>query len=247
MTPEKLCNYLIPVEESFNWDGAKKVLVAGGKAVLGTIGVGLRNFAIFTAALFGLLAIAVVRSEKAAKRAAQRLANPTPEERESLQIFEESWKPALLQFKTNCKKDFDKWNRQHKDLNYDNTISFDDREIIYPQTSGYGGYCAYGVSLINFDYGSKAYNTEDPDDYRNGCREEPLTDEIGKSLQAALKTIKPLIDKWKSESRKFSPYFEMLIDYQDNDPDYPYIDIVLRCKWVDKDGIIKPNLPAYKG
>lgn len=241
MTPEKICEYLIPVEEGVNWDGVKQLLAAGGKSLLSAVGKGLRNFAIFTAAMFGLLAVCVIRSEKNAKRAAARLANPTPEEQKSLRIFEENWKPALLKFKASCKKDFDKWNRQNKALNYDNTIKFDDGEIIYPHQSGYGGYCAYGVSLIQFDYGSKAY-IDDPDEFR----EEPRTKEIGESLQAALRSLKPLIDKWKAESKKFSPYFEMLIDYQDNDPDYPFINIVLRCKWVDKDGILKPNLPVYK-
>ncbi|MCM1213998.1 MAG: hypothetical protein NC548_05710 [Lachnospiraceae bacterium] len=239
-------DYMIPAEEGAVWDALKPHLKTAGKSLLVGAGKTLRNFAIFVGAMAGLIVVACKVSDRNWKQYKERLANPTEEEKKSLKIFESSWVPELKKFHAQCKKDFLTWQRQNRNLNYGNTIVFDDAGIHYPTENARMASFSYGVSLLSFDYGSSAYNTDDPNDDRNGTREEPISEEIGQKLQQALKTLKPLIDRWKSESKKFSPWFELRIEYEDSDAYYPYVSVVLTCAHVDKDGIIKPNLPPYK-
>lgn len=59
--------------------------------------------------------------------------------------------------------------------------------------------------------------------------------------------MKPYFDKWKNEAKKFSPYFELELNVEEPDNEYYFCDfnVVLRCKWTDKIGILKPGLPEF--
>lgn len=235
MDSERIKAYMIPAEEGVGLN----LLKFAGKGALSII----KSFAIVVGTLLGLTVILASSSESQRKRAAKRLANPTSEEKESLRIFEEIWRPELLRFHDACKQEFDKWAKKNTALNYGNTIQFGDRSIHYPNKNGYRGYYSYGICLIDLDYGSKAF-IQEGDDY---AQDTPVNAEIGQKLIEALRSLKPLINKWKQDAKKYAPYFEIAISYEDTDPDYPYVDVVLKCNHIDKDGILKPGLPPYKG
>ena len=60
-----------------------------------------------------------------------------------------------------------------------------------------------------------------------------------------MKFLKPLVQKWKNEATKFSPYFEICAGFEE-DEECPQFWITLDCKWVDRDGIVMPGLPKFE-
>ncbi len=171
-----------------------------------------------TAAVLGLGIIAAVAQTKIEKmKLKSRIKNMTEEEKLSRENFLNSWVPELAKFHDIIESDINK-NAQLSKM-------FD--VIALSKTFNIEG--GYNIHLVNLNYEQNKKST---------------IDETTKSISPMDKYIA----KWKNYAKKFMPYFEFMAEY-DNDIDpeeSPLLDIILICKWVDKDGMLKPGLPKFK-
>lgn len=218
-------SYLIPANEGLGMD----LLKAAGKG----IGHFVAAFGIFfglTAILAGSLAISADIRDK---RIANRLANPTPEEKESYNNYTHTWLPEIKKFMDECKKDYVAYTKKQK---HNDLINFTGG------TSNVNKSILYGTRIVSLNHSSKVFFNEVDNEYS----ETPVSEEAAEGAILALKAFKPIIDKWKQRVNKsFKPYFDLCIEYEDTDKDYPYVWVSLICKHVDKDGILKPGLPPF--
>ena len=215
-------SYLI-AEEGFGTD----ILKALGRG----IGSLLKKTAIFLGVTVGLCGLVIIASERTNKRVQQRLANPTPEEKLSRENYLSTWVPKIQEFQKSVQKDIDKLDKTTDIKKY---LYVEERVRDTPDPKvGYG----YGAYLVALEYENIQYRNADGDD-------EP-DPEKAKDFFEKMKFLKPLVQKWKSEAAKFSPYFEICAGFDENE-DYPEFWIVLDCKWLDRDGIIKPGLPKFE-
>ena len=213
-------SYLI-AEEGLGMD----ILKALGRGV----GSLLKKIAIFLGVTIGFCGLLVIASERTAKRVQQRLANPTPEEKLSRENYLSTWVPKIQEFQESVQKDIDKLDK-----------TTDIKKYLYvgkPVSDNLDPRVGYGAYLVALEYENIQYPDADGDD-------EP-DPEKAKDFFEKMKFLKPLVQKWKSEAAKFSPYFEICAGFDENE-DYPEFWIVLDCKWLDRDGIIKPGLPKFE-
>ena len=183
---------------------------------------------IFLGITVGISSLAIAYTVRYEKTAKKRLENMTPEEKLSRKNYLDNWVPKIQEFQKSVIKDIEKFDKQ-----YDFKKFLDVDPVMPDAPSKEHGYGCYILSLNPSELYGDDYDGDSPADV-NKSRE--FNDKV--------KQLKPLIQKWKSEARKFSPYFELIVedDFQNSD-EYPDINICLSCKWVDKYGIIKPGLP----
>ena len=219
---DTLESYMIePAEEGVGTE-ILKFVGKGALKILGKIGI----FLAINIGICSLVISKVVRDEKKCK---ERLANMTPEEKLSRKNYLDTWVPKIQEFQKSVAKDIDKFDKKN------DIKKFLYEESILPDTpskeKGYGAYIA------GIEYSTIQFPDADGDD-------EPDPDKA-KEFTMKLRELKPLIQKWKNEARIFSPYFELMISAEDENEDYPWFEICLSCKWIDRYGIIKPGLPKF--
>ena len=198
------------------------------KALGRGVGSLLKKIAIFLGVTIGVCGLLVIASERTEKRVQQRLANPTPEEKLSRENYLSTWVPKIQEFQESVQKDIDKLDKTtdiKKYLYVGKSVSDNPDPRV-----GYGAY------LVALEYENIQYPDADGDD-------EP-DPEKAKDFLEKMKFLKPLVQKWKNEATKFSPYCEICAGFEE-DEDCPQFWITLDCKWVDRDGIVMPGLPKF--
>lgn len=171
-----------------------------------------------TAAILGLGVITAIGLSASKKfKLSSRIKNMTEDEKLSRDNFLNSWIPELKKFHNDIEKTVKNDYQINKSFN------------VLPFISNPTIKSGYDIPLLDLNY-----------------------DQLSKSSEAEMRELlDPLtkyVKKWKSLANKFSPYFELAIQ-QDNDTDPDVVALVnatLICKWVDKDGMLKPGLPKFK-
>lgn len=66
-------------------------------------------------------------------------------------------------------------------------------------------------------------------------------------FNSCLEELKPFVAKWKTDAKKFEPYFKFEYSYimSPKDDEY-YFGLSLECRWVDDNKELKPGLPVLK-
>lgn len=225
-------SYLIPAEEGFGID-LFKFVAKGAAKVAKAIGIYFGLSVVLVGAL-------VLGSEAANKKYMKRYNNPTPEEKLSRDNFNNTWIPAINEFKKVVDADIDK-----ADKKLDIKKFLDISKPKAPEGATIGGvpaamYYTYNYYLCGLDWEKFQYPDADGDDEGNP--------ELVKEFSEKISQMKPYFEKWKNEAKKFAPYFELTIEVEEPDDDYYFcnFNIVLRCKWLGKDKILKPGLPEFK-
>ena len=201
------------------------LLKLAGKGVLKI----LKCIGIFFAITIGIASIAMIRSNRHETIVRNRLADPTPDEKLSRQNYLHTWVPEIQKFQKMVAKDINDFNKRYdiKKFLYEKDIIPDNPEM----RSGYGAYVA------GLKYETIQHPEADGDDDPDPIKAQEFTEK--------LKELKPLINKWKNAARVFYPYFELMVSVEDENENYPWFEICLSCKWVDKYGIIRPGLPEF--
>ena len=233
MDSKCLESFLIPEEIATEGIGMEiaKLAGKGALAILKSIGI----FLGLNVALVGGL---MLYSDAADKKFRKRYEYPTPEEKKSRENYSKYWIPKFKEFYQMIIKDIDTVDKKCGIKKYLDT----DLIILNGNVSG-RGYYMYSARLFGIDWNKVASIDEDgdlnPDDYDY--------DKVAEFLPM-LKELKPYCNKWKAEAKKFEPYvkLEINIDCGQNNNELYECDIRLVCKWVDKDGILKPGLPELK-
>lgn len=202
-----------------------------GMELLSALGAGigalLKKLAIMLGVTVGFCSLLILSANANNQRVQKRLANPTIAEKQSRENYTSSWIPKILEFQKAVQEDINKLDKKNDIKKY-----LYDPKFVNENDLGYGAF------LAGLDYSKIQYPDADGDD-------EPDEDKA-KDFSKKLVDLKPLVQKWKNEAKIFSPYFEIVIDVDDHDESRPWIWISLSCKWVDKDGIIKPRLPKFE-
>ena len=220
-------SYIIkPAQEGFGLDLLKLM----GKGVV-KVAKGLGIFIGLNIAFVGLI---IGSNELSYNKHKKRYDNPTPEEKLSRDNFNETWVPEIEKFKTQVEKDINE-----ADKKYDIKKFIDVCKSVKKTDEMPAGYRYYNYYLCWLKWEACQYPDADGDDEGNP--------ELVKEFSEKISQMKPYFEKWKSEAKKFAPYFDLVIEVEDPDKDYYFcnFDIVLRCKWVDKDSILKPGLPKF--
>lgn len=207
-----------------------------GMELLKVIGNGIGKIAKSVGIVFGLSVVLgstlILGQNIRTDRFNKRYANPTPEEKLSRDNFNNTWFPEIKKFAEFVNKDIVSINKKT-----------DISKFLYPQRDHSAeflsthGYCYW---LCEMDFSTLQYPDADGDDEGDPEKVKEFIDKLS--------VVKPYFDKWKSAAKKFSPYFELVIYVDDENADDGYADfsVCLRCKWLDKDNILKPGLPEFK-
>ena len=245
---------MTPVEESKFGDG---VLFAGkllGKAAIKGVEGIAKGLAIYLGLGLAAVSAILLTNHINNKQALNRLNSLSDAEKTSLNNYK-TWVDPLNAQLDSMRKDLEKLAKKYNasgmfeipDKHFTQELYSVDK--LNPAASiQWSG--QKPVFWFNENYLYVDENDEPVGDYPNQDR--------ARKLQEALKEIglKDLITRWKSQMSKFNPYFELVVANEDelelfdsaspDDEMYPYIQIMIQMKWVDKMGIIKPGLPTYK-
>ena len=193
------------------------------------IGVLLKALGILVGLPIAACSLLVFASAIRHKRVQKRLANPTPAEKLSKENYISTWVPKIREFQQSVQADIDKLDKKNGIKKY---LAELDLLSDNPNDDGYG---AVLVSMIysRIQY-PDAMGDDDPDP------------EKARDFSKCLAELKPFIQEWKNKAKAFSPYFEIVIDLYDEDETNPWIWVALSCKWIDRDGIIRPGFPKFE-
>ena len=226
---EVLESYLIPAEEGLGID----LLKLAGTGVLKIA----KKIAIFLGINLAIVGTLVAVSNVQQKEAKRRFDNPTPEEKQSRNNYTNTWKPEIIKFSEMIKNDIEEADKKldiKKFIEIYNTNNFNSNIKINGMSPIYNTYLC-GLEWSKCQYPGAAGDDEgDP--------------KLVKEFSEKISKMKPYFDKWKREAKKFEPYFVLDLEVEEADPDYYFCNfyVTLRCKWVDKQGILKPGLPEFK-
>ena len=227
---EVLESYIIPAQEGFGLD------------LLNFIGKGLGKIAkaigIFLGLNIALVGIIIFSNNLNEKRFRKRYNNPTDAEKLSRYNYNHTWLPKINEFSKMIADDI---NKADKKLGIKKFLSISRPKVPEDATiNGVPIYYMYNHYICSLDWSKCQYPDADGDDEGNP--------DLVKEFSEKLSQMKPYFNKWKSEAKKFSPYFDLVIEVEEPDDDYYFcgFDLTLQCKWVDNDGILKPGFPEYK-
>ncbi len=228
---EVLESYLIPAQEGFGLD----LLKLAGKGVAKVA----KAFGIFIGVNIAFVGAILLSSEMSAKKFRKRYENPTPEEKISRENYNKTWLPAINEFKKMIDADIDKADKK---LDVKKFLYTSKPKTPAPESGTINGvpiYYMYNHHLCGLAWEKCQYPDADGDDEGNP--------ELVKEFSEKISQMKPYFEKWKMAAKKFAPYFDLVINVEDPDDDYYFcnFDLTLVCKWVDKDSILKPDLPEF--
>ena len=240
MNSKALENFLIPE------DNKVEIAEEGlGSELLKLVGKGAfsiaKAIAIFIGIDIALVGLIVLPSVFNSERHKKRFANPTSEEKLSRDNFTNSWEPAFKDFAKMINKDINEADKKFKIKKFIDICKIENqnKEDNGTRINGIPQYHTYSFHLCSLNWEACQYPNSDVDDAGNP--------DLIKEFSEKLTKMKPYFDKWKKEAKKFSPYFELMLEIDDPNEDYEYCNfyVGLKCKWLDKDGILKPGLPEF--
>lgn len=224
-------SYLIPAEEGFGLELLKFV----GKG----IGKVAKAIGIFLGLNIALVGVLLFSSKVNSDRYKKRYNNPTEGEKLSRDNYNKTWLPKINEF---AKMVADDIKEADKKLDIKKFMDIEQPKVPLNATmNGVPIYYLYNHYICSLDWSKCQYPDADGDDEGNP--------ELVKEFSEKISQMKPYFNKWKSEAKKFSPYFDLEIEVEEPDDDYYYcwFNLTLKCKWLDKDSILKPGLPEFKG
>ena len=223
-------SYMIPAQEGFGLSLLKYV----GKGA----GIVAKALGIFLGINVALVGVLLFSNKVSGEKFKKRYNNPTPEEKLSRDNYNKTWLPKINEF---AKMVADDITEADKKLDIKKFIDLSKPKVSEKATiNGVPIYYMYNHHICSLDWSKCQYPDANGDDEGNP--------ELVKEFSEKISKMKPYFNKWKSEAKKFAPYFDLVIEVDEPDDNYQFcwFNLTLKCKWVDKDTILKPGLPELK-
>ena len=213
-------SYLIPAQEGFGLD-LLKFLGKGLAKVAAAVGL-------FIGIPVALAGVAVAISAANEKMYEKRYNNPTPEEKFSRDNFSQTWVSEIDKFREMIARDIDNADKK-----------LDIKKFIHITNTKIEPCRAYCYDICSLEWEKCQYPDSDGDDEGDPKLVREFSEKISQ--------MKPYFEKWKTEAKKFAPYFTLVLAVEEPDDDYYFCNfyVSLRCNWIDKIGILKPGLPKF--